>query len=108
MLLIWESASAHARLAMAKRCYFGVTSRSPAAPAGPGKETIADAAHRLQKDRLGGIVFNITAQADHEVVDGARVGVLAHPPDLLQQLLAGDDAALVEDKIAEQVATPSG
>ena len=86
------------------RCYFPLGGGS----AGPGKEAIADTTHRLQKDRLGGIVFNITAQADHKVVDGARIGVLVDPPDLLQQLLAGDDAALVEDKIAQQVGLHQG
>src|ERR1700733_14613184 len=74
----------------------------------PGKEAIADAAHRLQKDRFRGIVFYITAQADHEVVDGPRVSILVYPPDLLQQLLAGDDAPLVEDEIAQQVSLHQG
>ena len=73
-----------------------------------GKKTIADPAHRLEKDRVGGIVFDITAQPDHKVVDGAGVGVLVHPPHLLQQLLARDDPALVLDKITEQVALHQG
>src|ERR1700735_3564496 len=77
-------------------------------PGYSGQKTIADAADGLQKDRLGGIVFNVTAQADHEVVDGTRVGVLAHSPYLLQQLLAGDDASLVEHQIAEQIALHQG
>jgi hypothetical protein len=53
-------------------------------PRNPRKESIADAAHGFEEDRLGGIVLNITAQPDHEVVDGPCVRVLVHPPDLFQ------------------------
>ncbi len=74
----------------------------------PGQKAITDTTHGLQKDRLGGIVFNISAQADHKVVDGACIGVLVDPPNLLQQFLARDDAALVEDKIAQQVGLHQG
>jgi hypothetical protein len=49
-----------------------------------GQKTIAYAAHRLEKNRLGRIVFNVSAQANHEVVDGAGICVLVHSPDLLQ------------------------
>ena len=53
-------------------------------PCNAWKETIANAAHGFQENRLGGIVFNVTAQPDHEVVDGPCVRVLVHPPDLFQ------------------------
>ena len=86
---------------MTKRCYVPCVGHAR-------EKTIADAANGLQKHRLGGIVFNVTAQADHEVVDGTRVGVLAHSPYLLQQLLAGDDASLVEHQVAEQIALHQG
>ena len=69
-----------------------------------GQETIADAAHSLKKNRLSGIVFNVTAQANHEVVDGARIRIFVHSPDLFQQLLARDDAPLVQHQITKQVA----
>ena len=69
-----------------------------------GQKTIADAAHSLEKNRLGGIVFNVTAQTNYEVVDGARIRILVHPPDLFQQLLAGDDSSLVEHQVAKQIA----
>ena len=69
-----------------------------------GQETIADAAHGLKKNRLSGIVFNVTAQANHEVVDGARIRILVHSPDLFQQLLARDDAPLVQHQVTKQIA----
>jgi len=47
-------------------------------------EAVADASHREQMDRLGGIVFDVAPQADHEVVDGPGVGVFVQTPDLLQ------------------------
>ena len=74
----------------------------------PGKEAIANTTHRLQKDRLGRIVFNLTAQPHHKVVDGARIRILVDSPNLLQQFLAGNDAALIEDKIPQQVGLHQG
>jgi Leucine-rich repeat (LRR) protein len=52
-----------------------------------GQETIPDAAHSLEKNRLSRIVFNVTAQTNHEVVDGARIRILVHSPDLFQQIM---------------------
>jgi len=48
------------------------------------KETVADAAHGFEEDGLGGIVLNVAAQPHHEVINGPRVRVLVHPPDLFQ------------------------
>src|ERR1700733_5895696 len=71
-------------------------------------EAIADAAHRPEKDRICRIVLDITAQPHDEVVDGARVGVLAHAPHLLQQLLARNTAPLMPHQVAQQVSLHDG
>src|ERR1700759_4364308 len=72
------------------------------------KEAIADTADGLQMDGLRGIIFDVAAQANDEVVDSAGVGVFTHAPYLLQQLLARDDAALVAHQIAEQIRLHDG
>src|SRR3984885_1019994 len=71
-------------------------------------EAIADAAHCSEKDWIGRIVLDITAQAHDEVVDGARVRVLAHAPHLLQQLLARNAAPLMPHQVAQQVSLHDG
>ena len=68
------------------------------------QKTIPYAAYSLEKNWLSRIVFNVTAQANHEVVDGARIRILVHSPDLFQQLLAGDDPPLVEHQVTKQIA----
>src|SRR5882724_885099 len=79
-----------------------------AAASHAGQKTIPNAAHRLEKNRLSRIVFNVTAQTNHEVVDGARIRILVHSPNLLQQLLARDNASLVEHQITKQIAFHQG
>jgi hypothetical protein len=68
-----------------------------------GQKAIADAAYRFEKLRLRRVVFDVTAQTDHEVIDGARIRVLAYSPDLFQQLLARDDATPVLYQVSEEV-----
>src|ERR1700677_1954552 len=67
------------------------------------KKTITDTTHRFQKNRLGGIVFNVAAQTHHEIIDSPGVCILTHSPHLLQQFLARDDAALIENQVTQQV-----
>ena len=52
--------------------------------------------------RLGGIFFKVAPQADDEVVDGARVGVLVQAPDVLKNGFAGYISAIVPDEVAQQ------
>src|SRR5690348_16657668 len=66
-------------------------------------EAVADASHREHVTGLGGLGLDVLAQPDDEVVDGARVGVLAEAPDVLEHRLAGYRTPLVVDEIAEQV-----
>ena len=47
-------------------------------------EAIAYAADRQQMSWLSGIVFNVTPQANDEIVDGAGVCVLVQIPHLLE------------------------
>ena len=49
-----------------------------------GQEAVADAANGFEKLRLRRVVFDVTAQTNHEVIDGARIRVLAYAPDLFQ------------------------
>src|ERR1019366_2452365 len=49
-----------------------------------GEETVADTADSGEVLGVGGIVFDVAAEADDEVVDGAGVGVRVHAPDLLE------------------------
>src|SRR5260370_3841608 len=70
---------------------------------GVGEETVADAADGDQVLGVGGVVFDVTAEADDEVVDGAGVGVFVDAPDLFEDLLAGDDLAFAFGEVAEEV-----
>ena len=47
-------------------------------------EPVPDAPHRLEKLRRGGMILDITAEAHDEVVDCARVGVLAQAPHVFE------------------------
>src|ERR1044072_1344731 len=62
------------------------------------REAIADAAHGQQVHGVGGVVFDVTAQPDDEVVYGARVCVLAQVPDLFEYLAARDRKSVGEGK----------
>ena len=67
-----------------------------------GDEAIADAAHRLQVNRVHGIIFKVAPESDDEVVDRARIRVLMQMPDLIQNFAARNGAARVGNKIAQQ------
>lgn len=68
---------------------------------GVGEEAVADAADGEQVGGFGGVVFDITAQADDEVVDGAGVGVLVDAPDVFEDGGSRDDLAFAIGEIAE-------
>jgi hypothetical protein len=55
---------------------------------GIGDEAVAYTTHRLKVARSARVVFEVPTQADDEVVDRARVGIVAHAPHLLQNRLA--------------------
>ena len=54
------------------------------------------------------IVFDIAAQTDDEVVDGACVGILVHAPDLLQDVLARDNLAGMHGEVAKKIGFHKG
>ena len=58
--------------------------------------------------RVAGIVFDVAAKADDEVVDGAGVGVFVDAPDLFEDLLAGDDLVGAIGEVAEEVGLHEG
>ena len=57
---------------------------------------------------VGGVVFDVAAEADDEVVDGAGVGVFVDAPDLFEDVLAGDDLAFAVGEVAEEVGFHEG
>src|SRR5260370_22532125 len=75
---------------------------------GVGEEAVADAADGDEVLGVGGIVFNVAAEADDEVVDGAGVGVLVGAPDLFEDLFAGDDLAFAFGEVAVEGGFPVG
>ena len=54
------------------------------AASGVGEEAVADAADGGEVGGVGGVVLDVAAEADDEVVDGAGVGVGVEAPDLLE------------------------
>ena len=59
-------------------------------------------------DGIGGVVLDVAAEADDEVVNGSGVGVLADAPDVFEDLLAGDDLAGAEGEVAEEIGLHDG
>jgi hypothetical protein len=57
---------------------------------------------------VGGVVFDVAAEADDEVVDGAGVGVFVDAPDFFENLFAGDDLAFAVGEVAEEVGLHEG
>ena len=51
--------------------------------------------------RASRVVFEVAAQASDEVVDGARVAVLAQTPDLLQHGLARHHFAFMPQTVRQ-------
>ena len=58
--------------------------------------------------RVGGVVFDVAAQAHDEVIDGASVCVFVDAPDLFKDLLARDDLAFALSEVAEEVSLHEG
>src|SRR5512141_2682181 len=65
-------------------------------------KAIADPANREQMSRFRGIVFNIAAQANDEIVDGASIGVFVQSPHFFKNRFAGDDPSLIANEVSEQ------
>ena len=59
-------------------------------------------------DGVGGIGFEVAAEADDEVVDGAGVGVFADVPDVFEDFFAGDNFIGAIDQVAEEVGFHEG
>ena len=75
---------------------------------GMGEEAVADAADGGEVAGVGGVVLDVAAEADDEVVDGAGVGVFVDAPDVFEDLLAGDDLAVAVGEVAEEVGFHNG
>jgi hypothetical protein len=71
-------------------------------------EAIADAADGEEVAGVCGVGFEVAAEADEEVVDGAGVGVLVDAPDVFEELFAGDDLVGALEKIAEEIGLHDG
>ena len=52
---------------------------------------------------LGGVFFDVAAEADDEVVYGAGVGVFVEAPDVFEDGFAGDGAAFATDQVAQKL-----
>ena len=59
-------------------------------------------------DGLGRVGFEVAAEADDEVVDGAGVGVFFYVPDVFEKLGARNDLAGVIEEIAQEVGLHEG
>src|SRR5579862_5960051 len=66
-------------------------------------EAVADAANGDEVARLGRIFFELRAELEHEVVDGAQGDVVAGAPHALEQLLAREGAVVRFDQAPEHV-----
>src|ERR1700677_387613 len=65
-------------------------------------EAVADAADGRQVSRLGRIFFDVAAEADDKVVDGASVSVFVQPPNIFQDRFARDGIAFAADQMAQE------
>src|SRR5262249_51843453 len=68
-----------------------------------GLETIPYAANGAQVTRLRWLLLNVAAQPDDEVIDGARIGILPHAPNLLQHGFPRNSLAFVANQVAKEV-----
>jgi hypothetical protein len=75
---------------------------------GIGEEAVAYPTHGDEVLRVGGVVFDVAAESDDEVVDGAGVGVFVDVPDLFEDLFAGDDLTFAVCEVAEEVGLHEG
>src|SRR5690606_28663327 len=71
-------------------------------------EFVAGAADAQEVAGARRIDLEVAAQARDEIVDGACGRVCAELPDLLEKLLAADDAARVLDEVAHHVELEAG
>lgn len=58
-------------------------------------ELVADAAHGEKVSGSCGIAFEVAAEADDEVIDGAGGGRGVEAPDAVEELIASEDVAFV-------------
>src|SRR5439155_4318478 len=65
-------------------------------------QPVPDPVARLDERMAGRAAVDLVAQSTHEDVDGAVAVRLTAAPDLLQQLVAGDDTAALEGQLIEQ------
>ena len=68
-----------------------------------GDEAVTDAADGEEVDGFGGVRFEVAAEADEEVIDGAGVGVFVDAPDVFEELFAGDDLAGALEEVAKEI-----
>src|SRR5262249_27377580 len=68
-----------------------------------GLELVADAESRLDERVARRVAVDLLAEATHEHVDRSVTVCLAPSPHLLEQLVAGDDAAAVERERVQEL-----
>src|SRR5271170_6286155 len=57
---------------------------------------------------LGGVFFDVAAEADDEIVYGAGVGVFVQAPDVFEDGFAGDGAAFAADQVTQELGFHEG
>ena len=73
-----------------------------------GGEAVAEAANREDEFRAPRVGFQLLAVPRHVDVHGSGGRQRLVSPDLLQELVAGDDAAAVIDEVTQQVELAGG
>jgi len=81
---------------------------SPKGISGVGEKAVSDASDGGEVGRVGGVVFDVAAEADDEVVDGAGVSVFVDAPDVFEDGFARDDLAGAVGEVAEEVCLHHG
>src|SRR6185369_4115702 len=85
----------------ARRTWYAKPLRSFAL--GSGHELIAEAVDREDVARLAALGLDLLAQLDDEVVDGAVGRVRLEPPNLVEDLVAGDGLAALLPEHAQEL-----
>jgi hypothetical protein len=75
---------------------------------GLSDELVTDAMHRKDVLRLINVVLYLLTQASDVIIDSAGGRVRVVPPDLIKELVSGDDRALFRDEVAQQAVLASG
>ena len=65
-------------------------------------ELVAETADGEEMAGLGGVAFDVAAETNDEIVDGAGVGVFVEIPDILKDCFAGDGFAGAADEVTEE------